>query len=368
VLTLQPSRGDNESGNTWAVRSLGDPPRLARRRRRTDVLDSRSAHDERLGACDPRPSGERDRGPARGLFGFRPKKQGTAYERLTAIVLATRGWVDLTHDTTPTLPGKLAGHQLDVTGRLPSGEIERLIVECKHKGTSDVGQDVLDHLVGVVAQVGADAAAVITTRGFTTGAIAVAADENIRLLRLRPFDPENPEPYVKTISLTIIAINNQPTDVNVAVSADALPAAAEGPLGMSTETVLVHPDGSPAETLREVFEAQMAPIEAEPGLYQREVKFDGRRLFPVPGSERVPLAGISWTEVVTHSPHTTVLEAQEGRPVLILEQLDERGEVEDGRILIDPELYVWDIAPDGRVTERGVVHRRRSAAGGPPAG
>ena len=106
------------------------------------------------------------------LFGFRPKKQGTAYERLTAIVLATRGWVDVTHDTTPTLPGKLAGHQLDVTGRLPSGVIERLIVECKHKGTSDVGQDILDHLVGVVAQVGADAAAVITTRGFTTGAIA----------------------------------------------------------------------------------------------------------------------------------------------------------------------------------------------------
>jgi hypothetical protein len=62
------------------------------------------------------------------LFGFQPAKAGTAYERLAAIVLAARGWVDVVHDETLTPPGKQAAHQLDVTGRLAAGELERIIV------------------------------------------------------------------------------------------------------------------------------------------------------------------------------------------------------------------------------------------------
>ncbi len=178
-----------------------------------------------------------------------------------------------------------------------------MIVECKHKGTGDVGQETLDKLVGVVAQMGADGGAVITTRGFTAGAVAVAADENIALLRLRPFDPENPEPYIKTISLTIVTIGSSHVDVNVAVMADALPAAAEQPLRVSTDTVLLHPDGSPAETLRDVFQEQTAPIDAPPGSYPREVTFDGERLFPVPGSQPLPLAGV--IELGRRSSRTT---------------------------------------------------------------
>jgi hypothetical protein len=258
----------------------------------------------------------------------------------------------LVHDEIVTPAGKLAAHQLDVTGRLPTGVLDRRIVECKHKGTGDVGQDVLDRLVGVIAQMGADGGVVITTRGFTAGATAVAADESIALLRLRPFDPENPEPYVKKISLTIVAIGSSHVDINVQVTADALPVAAGQPVAMSTDTILLHTDESPAGTLGDVFRANTVPIEAEPGRYQREVKFDGTRLFPVPGGEPLPLAAISWTEVVSHSAHTTVTEAQ-GEPLLILEHYNDQGEVESGRMVIDRELYAWDIAPDGRVTERG---------------
>jgi hypothetical protein len=125
------------------------------------------------------------------LFGFRPAKAGTAYERLSAVVLATLGWEGVVHDMTDSVEGKLAEHQLDVTARHPSGEIKRLIVECKDWDVV-VGQDTLDHLVGVQAQVEADAAAVMTTKGYTGGAIKVAVDEDIAMLRLRPFDPERP--------------------------------------------------------------------------------------------------------------------------------------------------------------------------------
>lgn len=54
----------------------------------------------------------------------------------------------------------------------------------------------------------ADAAAVITTNGYTAGAIAVAVDEDIALLRLRAFDPETAGAYVKTITLTIVDVNS----------------------------------------------------------------------------------------------------------------------------------------------------------------
>jgi hypothetical protein len=99
-------------------------------------------------------------------FGFRPAKPGTAYERLSAVVLATLGWQEVVHDTTESVPGKLAEHQLDVTGRHPSGEIRRLIVECKD-WDQVVDHATLDKLVGVRAQVGADAAAAMTTRPTT---------------------------------------------------------------------------------------------------------------------------------------------------------------------------------------------------------
>jgi hypothetical protein len=286
------------------------------------------------------------------LFGFRPGKPGTAYERLGAIVLAARGWEDVVHDETVTPVGKQAAHQLDITGRFPTGELEHTIVECKDKKSGEVGQDVLDHLVGVIAQLGADNGAVITTRGYTAGAAAVAADENITLLRLRPYDRENPEPFVKKISLNIVWIASTQADINVAVAADALPASAAGPVAFYTGTNLLNPDGTPAETLLDVFKANTAPIGAEPGRYPREVKFDGGRLFPVPGGEPVSLAAVTWTEVVSHSNSTVVSEA-EGEPLLILEKYDVQGEIESGRMVIDRELYAWDIAPDGRVTERG---------------
>jgi hypothetical protein len=65
----------------------------------------------------------------------------------------------VTHDTTESAPGKFAEHHLDVTGRYPSGKVERLILECRH-WSDIVGKDTLDKLVGVRAQLGSDAAAV----------------------------------------------------------------------------------------------------------------------------------------------------------------------------------------------------------------
>ncbi len=288
-------------------------------------------------------------------FGFRPAKAGTAYERLAAVVLATLGWQDVTHDTTESVSGKVAEHQLDVTGRHPTGEVQRLIVECKD-WTQVVEQDTLDKLVGVRAQGGADAAAVLTIKGYTAGALAVAADEDIALLRLRPFNAENPEPYVKRIALTVIAVMSTHSDVNVEVASDRLPAGTPPQIQATTTDRLLHVDGSPAETLQEIFERQDAKVDADAGDYQRRASFSDGRLLPVGDGAAVPLAGMSWTETVHRSPTTTVKEAQ-GEPVLVLEQLDEHGALDSGRIVVDRDLFAWDIDADGNVKPRGSLTR-----------
>ena len=125
------------------------------------------------------------------VFGFRPEKKGEAYERLAAVVLAVLGWQDVTHDVRERPEGKRALHQLDVTAKHPDGRILQFVVECKDWNRI-VGKGTVDALVGVRSQIGADAAAVVTTKGFTRGARSVAADEDIALVLLTPFS-ENPK-------------------------------------------------------------------------------------------------------------------------------------------------------------------------------
>jgi hypothetical protein len=285
------------------------------------------------------------------LFGFRPAKAGTAYERLAAVVLATLGWEGVVHDTTETAPGKLAGHQLDVTGRHPSGEIKRLIVECKD-WDEVVGQGTLDTLVGVLAQVEADAAAVMTTKGYTSGAIDVAVDQDIAVLRLRPFDPENPDLYVKTITFTLEPVGSVYEDWDVELMPEAgLPSGTTFQIAIGGTDHLLHLDGSPAETVAEIIEAQKTTLEE--GSYPRRAEFPDGRLLPTTSGDRLPIAALTWTErVVKSKGHPTVVQMQ-GEPVLILEQLNERGELEHGRVVVDQDLYAWDIDAEGNVTQRG---------------
>lgn len=289
-------------------------------------------------------------------FGFRPAKVGAAYERLTAVVLAMQGWDQVAHDTTDRAPGKRAEHQLDVVGRHPSGELERLIVECKDWGET-VGKRTLDTLIGVRAQLRADAAAVITTVGYTRGAIDVAIDENIGLWRLRPFDPENPDPYVKEITITTVAVGSTYSDFDVELMPahdHEFPSEAAFQMRATGDDHLLHLDGAPAETFQAVLRSQHGTISDDAGPYQRRASFDTGRRLPIEGGTSVPIRALTWTETVYRSPHVSVIRAQ-GEPVLVLEQLDESGDVESGRVVVDRDLFAWDIDADGNVTLRGTL-------------
>ena len=285
------------------------------------------------------------------LFGYRPAKLGTAYERISAVVLAVLGWEQLVHDTTDRVEGKLAGHQLDVTGRHPSGEIRRLIIECKDWG-DEVGQDTLDHFVGVLAQVDNDAGAVLTTKGYTAGARDVAVDNDIALLRLRPFDPENPDQYIKSITFSFAPVGSVYSDWNVELQPAAeLPSGTSFQFALSGADRLKTLDGAEAETLAEVIESQKTTL--EPGAYPRRAEFSDGRLLASASGEEVPIAALAWTEqVVKSAPHVSKIE-KPGEPVLVLEQLDGDGELESGRVVVDQDLFAWDLDEDGNVIPRG---------------
>ncbi|MEV6197551.1 restriction endonuclease [Streptomyces sp. NPDC051920] len=114
-------------------------------------------------------------------------KDGTKYERLTAIVfkiLDDSGLV--VHDVKLSGDGKEASHQIDVSASYHHVQ-RRVLVECKDYGTESVGIDVIRDFNGALIQLQPAQGIVVTTTRFTSGACAYARDEGIALVQLRPF-------------------------------------------------------------------------------------------------------------------------------------------------------------------------------------
>jgi Restriction endonuclease len=281
------------------------------------------------------------------LFDFAPDKAGAAYERLAALVLAGLGWKNVKHDTKVGSFGRRAEHQLDVTATHPDGSVRRLLVECKDWNRK-VGKQTLDALVGVRDQIGFDAAMAVTTVGFTAGAVDVAVDENLAMIVLREYQAGD-GPFVRRIEVVLKVFGPSrgavqplvPGDCNV--PPDAMSSA-------STDDHFLHLDGSPAETLGEVLEANGAPLRE--GVFDCSVDFGEGRLLEVPAGGRVLVKGLKWTETMQSSETTSVTET-EGEPCLVLQQLDDEGNPQNGRLVVDRHLYAWDIDAKGAVVSRG---------------
>jgi Restriction endonuclease len=279
------------------------------------------------------------------LFKFRPKKHGTAYERVTAVVLAALGWTDIKHDRHERATGKLALHQLDVTAREPGGKIERLIVECKDL-EKKLGKGTMDQLVGVLAQLGLRHGMAVTTVDFTKGAIKVAVDNDLALVRIRPYDPTVTYVAKVEVQFTMEVPSRSPLDP-LPLPGEILPRDAGT---VSPFDVLLHLDGSEAELVSEVLQQHVQPIEGDS--QERIATFgDGRLLERDEGQDPLRLGGLRWKETLHH--HTErVTVGSESEPRLIVEQLDETGKPEDGRVMVDDKLFAWDIDPEGNIKPR----------------
>jgi hypothetical protein len=284
------------------------------------------------------------------LFGVRPKKTGTAYERLAALVLAVLGWEDVKHDTKLRLPGRQAEHQLDVTATHPDGTVRRLLVECKD-WDARVQKGTLDALVGVRDQSGFDDALVVTTKGFTAGALDVASDEDIAVVILRDHRPEDKGRFVRRVeaNLDFFMPAHENFDFKVAEYPD-LPNGTVLKFGLAGTDRFLHLDGTPAETLEELVQANGAPLQE--GVFECSADLGEGRLVAAEDGTQVRVTALTWTETMRPFRQQIVSEAP-GEPCLVLEQLDGNGDPHRGRLVVDQQLYAWAIGEDGTVVPRG---------------
>lgn len=265
--------------------------------------------------------------------------------------MAVLGWHDVVHDVIEKPAGRTAAHQLDVVARDPTGEVRRLIVECK-EWDKTVGKATLDSLVGVRGQIGADTAAVMTTAGYTSGARRVAADEDIALLRLRPFDSGRDEgTYIKAVEVAIDAYGTVHSDFGVDVAEDQTVASGtQFRVALTSHDHLLYLDGSPAEKLDAILREHSAPM--SDGVYHQRAEFHGVRLMPTAEGVPVAIRALAWTETVSHGTTVTRSEMR-GEPKLVFEQLDDKGAVQSGRIVVDSDLYAWEFDANNNLRARG---------------
>jgi hypothetical protein len=88
------------------------------------------------------------------------------------------------------------------------------------------------------------------------------------------------------------------------------------------------------------------------GTFERRKDLVERRWLSLDGG-RVEVKGVTWTETITNGPaHTTVVE-REGEPQLVVFQLDPDGVPTSGRLVVDRDLFAWDIDEQNHVIPRG---------------
>ncbi|MEG2412594.1 MAG: restriction endonuclease [Clostridium sp.] len=129
-------------------------------------------------------------------------KNGTKYEKLVAVVFKLLNQNDtVIHDLKLIGNGKTAQHQIDVTIK-KNGEEKKILVECKDYN-SVIGQGVVRDFHGAIHQIRPDDAFVVTTIGYTKGAIDFATDENIKLFVLREFQDEDWKGKMKKFNINL---------------------------------------------------------------------------------------------------------------------------------------------------------------------
>jgi hypothetical protein len=88
------------------------------------------------------------------------------------------------------------------------------------------------------------------------------------------------------------------------------------------------------------------------GIFRQRATFRKGRLLQVVGNEPIAIRRLAWTETVHRETHTTGVET-EGSPVLVVERLGDDSGVLAKRMVIDDDLYAWEIDGEGEVIHRG---------------
>ncbi|MEK3910669.1 restriction endonuclease [Paenibacillus sp. FSL H7-0331] len=129
-------------------------------------------------------------------------KNGSKYERLAAIVYKIIDESNVViHDLRLKGIGKSAQHQIDVTIE-KNGRLKRILVECKQYDKV-IGIGIVRDFFGAISQIKPDEAFVVTTVGYTKGAIDFAKDENINLSILKEAVESDWDGIIRSVEINL---------------------------------------------------------------------------------------------------------------------------------------------------------------------
>ena len=287
------------------------------------------------------------------LYDDRPKKPGTRLERITALVFAAFDEGDVRHQQLRRGPGRAAGHWIDVDVEHPARGLT--IIECKH-WKSLVDQDVLNSVCSRRDQLGATAAVVVSTVGFTAGAIAVATDEDVLLLRVSRLGPDDHwHGILKEIRMrgtftapAIVEMYWVAVDHDEAAEFAHDPDATWSPDRDPLDEGVEYEDGTPAERVRDLLALRPSPSES--GRYEHEVPLDGPRFLRV-GDTRLAVRALHFVEEISIA-HTETVIGPPSPGVILVERITADG-ASAIRVVMDHELRAWRITDDGRLVLAG---------------
>jgi hypothetical protein len=191
--------------------------------------------------------------------------------------------------------------------------------------------------------------AVVTTVGYTRGARDVACDENVLMLRIRPYEPaEDGDAFVREVIITVI-----PFQPPVVTSFNLEVTKIEGNMQngeYAIEAVLERDDGSPAESLAELMYTDIDTFNV--GEFDRRVVPAEARWLPS-ATGRARIGALSWHDVITADDPIETRTTGKGEPVLVVQRIEPDGSVSAGRLVIDRQLFAWDLDDERHVVPRG---------------
>lgn len=281
-------------------------------------------------------------------------KAGTKYERLAAVIYKVFEEDDVViHDLRLRGEGKTAEHQIDVTIEKQDNK-KRILVECKDYDDV-VGIGIIRDFYGAVAQIKPDDSIVVTTKGFTKGAVKFAKDESIKLAILKEFNEADWEGRLRrlVINMRMIFMDTpRITAWNIADPSrlDEVNAALGSNLGKkqetdTTETYFYNENGDKTETFQQVLFPIFNSFQRVAGQTTKgKYEFDKIRYIKLCGIT-VPVRGFDYEFNSHESVHTTVIDEGAKVATLLYKMLD--GTIDT--VIFDQQLEKWTFDEDGQV-------------------
>ena len=281
-------------------------------------------------------------------------KAGTKYERLAAVVYKIFEEDDVViHDLRLRGEGKAAEHQIDVTIE-KEGNRKRILVECKDYDDV-VGIGIIRDFYGAVAQIKPDDAIVVTTEGFTKGAVKFAKDENIKLAILKEFNEEDWEGRLRRLVINMRMIfMNTPHITSWLIADPSLLDQVNAALGSNlgneqeadtTETYFYTENGDQAETFQQVLHPIFNSFQRVAGQTTKgKYEFEKIRYIKLCGIT-VPVRGFEYEFSSHESVITTVIDEGAKVATLLYKMLD--GTIDT--VIFDQQLEKWIFDEDGQV-------------------